>query len=345
MTPLQNDRLLKALRLEPVDRPPVWLMRQAGRYLPEYRATREKAGSFLNLCKTPELACEVTLQPIDRFGFDAAILFSDILTIPDAMGLGLFFTEGEGPQFQKPLRTLEAIRQLPIPDPEQELRYVLDAVRLIKKSLANKIPLIGFAGSPWTLATYMIEGKSSRDFINSKALLYSQPEAMHQLLDKLSQAVAQYLLAQIYAGADVVMIFDTWGGILSHEAFLTFGLPSIKKIIGIIKNKAPHIPVIAFTKGGGLWLKDIAATGADGIGIDWTISFAQARKMLDKKCIQGNLDPTILFTQPRIVTEAAKKILEENGQNTGHIFNLGHGILPHTPIENVEALVETIKNA
>jgi uroporphyrinogen decarboxylase len=344
MTNIQNDRLLRALKGETVDRPPVWLMRQAGRYLPEYLATRERAGSFMGLCQTPELACEVTLQPIERFGFDAAILFSDILTIPDAMGLGLYFTEGEGPQFQRPIRTLAAIQQLPIPDPEQDLRYVMDAVRLIKKSLANKIPLIGFAGSPWTLASYMIEGKSSRDFITSKALLYAQPEAVQLLLDKLSETVSLYLRAQIEAGADVVMIFDSWGGVLPEDAFLRYALPSIQKIVAEIKKYAPHIPVIGFTKGGGLWLDKIKDLAIDGIGIDWTISLAQAREAVgDTKCLQGNLDPTILFTNPRVVQEEVKKILQQNPLGTNHIFNLGHGILPRTPIENVEALVATVR--
>jgi uroporphyrinogen decarboxylase len=341
MKKLQNDRLLKALRNETVDRPPVWLMRQAGRYLPEYLATRAKAGSFMRLCQTPELACEVTLQPIQRFGFDAAILFSDILTIPDAMGLGLFFTEGEGPQFERPLRTLDAINHLPIPDPETELRYVMDATRLIKHELAQSIPLIGFAGSPWTLASYMIEGKSSRDFIASKALLYSQPEAMHLLLNKLSEAVSLYLLAQIDAGADVVMLFDSWGGTLSQTAYLDFSLSSMKTIIDYLKQKAPHIPIITFTKGGGLWLESIKQTGTDAVGLDWTIDLADARKRLGPDiCLQGNLDPTLLFTNPKVVAQAVKAIIAKNGQNRGHIFNLGHGILPKTPIENVEALID-----
>lgn len=344
MTRPQNDRLLKALKLEPVDRPPVWLMRQAGRYLPEYLATRAKAGSFMKLCQTPELACEVTLQPIDRFGFDAAILFSDILTIPDAMGLGLYFAEGEGPNFQRPIRTLDAIQQLPIPDPEKELRYVMDAVRLIKKSLANKIPLIGFAGSPWTLASYMIEGKSSRDFTISKALMYSQPEAMQLLLDKLSEAVSLYLCAQIDAGADAVMLFDSWGGALAQDIFFKFGFSSLEKIAQTVKKYAPHIPLISFTKGGGLWLNKINDLSVDALGIDWTISISEARKVVGKeRCLQGNLDPNILFTNPHVVKEEVKKIIQQNNQTTGHIFNLGHGILPQTPIENVEALVATVR--
>ena len=340
---MNNDRLLKALRLEPLDRPPLWLMRQAGRYLPEYQKTRAQAGSFLNLCKTPELACEVTLQPINRFGFDAAILFSDILTIPDAMGLGLFFTEGEGPQFQSPIRNLEAVQKLPIPDPHQELRYVIEAVSLIKKELQNKIPLIGFAGSPWTLASYMIEGKSTREFILSKSFLYNEPEAIQILLDKLSESITLYLLAQIKAGADVVMLFDSWGGILSEHDYLKFSLASIKKIVSALRKHAPQTPIILFTKGGGIWLPHIQALGVDAIGLDWTIDIASARQKLGKNiCLQGNFDPTLLFTHPEIIKEIASKIIQNNQQNTGHIFNLGHGILPKTPIAHVEALVSAI---
>jgi len=341
---LENDRLIKALKNQPVDRPPVWLMRQAGRYLPEYLATRARAGSFMNLCQTSELACEVTLQPIARFGLDAAILFSDILTIPDAMGLGLFFTEGEGPQFARPLRSLDAIKQLPIPDPMQSLGYVMDAVRLIKQTLHNTIPLIGFAGSPWTLASYMLEGKSSRDFTVSKALLYSQPEAMQLLLDKLTMAVSAYLLAQIESGADVVMVFDSWGGTLAQDAYLQYSLASMQKIVQTLRAQAPHTPIITFTKGGNLWLPQIKQMGADAIGLDWTINLSDARKQLGQDiCLQGNLDPSILFTNHSVVTENVRNILRQNGQNTGHIFNLGHGILPHTPIENVEALVAAVK--
>lgn len=346
MNAFKNDRLIKALKNEPLDRPPVWLMRQAGRYLPEYLETRARAGSFMNLCQTPELACEVTLQPIRRFGFDAAILFSDILTIPNAMGLELFFTEGEGPQFQKPVRSLDDIRQLPIPDPMQSLRYVMDTVTLIKKSLGDTIPLIGFAGSPWTLASYMLEGKSSRDFIVSKALLYSQPQAMQLLLDKLSASVSAYLLAQIESGVDIVMLFDSWGGTLSTPAYQQFSLASMQKIIDTLRKQAPHIPIITFTKGGHLWLEQIQQTGTDAIGIDWTIDLTVARQKLGTDiCLQGNLDPTLLFTNPTVVTEQVKNIIAQNNQNSGHIFNLGHGILPKTPIENVEALVAAVKSS
>ena len=338
MTTLKNDRLLRALSHQPLDRPPLWMMRQAGRYLPEYRATRERAGSFLNLCKTPELACEVTLQPLKRFGFDAAILFSDILTIPDAMGLGLSFNEGEGPRFATPIRTLDAIDQLGIPDPEQELRYVMDAVRLIKQELHDEVPLIGFAGSPWTLASYMIEGATSKDFINSKALLFSQPDAMHRLLAKLTEAVSLYLNAQIAAGVDVVMLFDSWGGILPSNSFREFSLSTIKKVI---QQLNPSVPVIVFTKGGGLWLEDIASTDCAGMGIDWQMDLKEARTRLPNMTLQGNLDPTLLFTNPRVVRETTQAMLSGQGQH--YIANLGHGILPQTPIKNVEALVETVQ--
>lgn len=338
---IHNDRLLRVLNHQPVDRPPLWMMRQAGRYLPEYRATRQQAGSFLQLCQTPELACEVTLQPLRRFGFDAAILFSDILTIPDAMGLGLSFEEGEGPRFARPLRTLDAIQQLPIPDPESDLRYVMDTVRLLKKELQQQVPLIGFAGSPWTLASYMIEGASSKDFIASKALLYSQPEAMQLLLDKLTEAVRLYLNAQIAAGADVVMLFDSWGGMLPTSHYLRFSLPSMTQVI---QGLTPNIPVIVFTKGGGLWLEDIAGSGCQAIGIDWQMDLSQARRRLgDNMVLQGNLDPTLLFTKPEVVREATLNMLRSQSQSQAYIANLGHGILPQTPIANVEALVETVQ--
>ncbi len=335
-----NDRFLRALTNQPLDRPPLWMMRQAGRYLPEYLATRERAGSFLNLCKTPELACEVTLQPIARFGFDAAILFSDILTIPDAMGLGLSFNEGEGPRFANPIRTLDAIEQLGIPDPQQELRYVMDAVKLIKHELAASIPLIGFAGSPWTLASYMIEGGGSKDFINSKALLYAQPEAMHRLLDKLTQAVSLYLNAQIDAGVDVVMLFDSWGGMLPTNSFQAFSLATMKKVIDQLK---PTVPVIVFTKGGGMWLNDLNNIGATALGIDWQTDLAYARACLPNTCLQGNLDPTVLFTNPRVVRDTTLAMLQAQGANQQYIANLGHGILPKTPLKNVDAFVQTVQ--
>ena len=345
MTPIKNDRLLRALANQPLDRPPLWMMRQAGRYLPEYLKTRTQAGSFMNLCQTPELACEVTLQPIQRFGFDAAILFSDILTIPDAMGLGLSFAEGEGPQFARPIQNATDVQKISIPDPETDLRYVMDAVRLIKHELAQSIPLIGFAGSPWTLASYMIEGKSTRDFILSKRFLYNEPQAMKSLLEKLSEAVSEYLLAQIAAGVDVVMLFDSWGGVLSTPDYLHYSLASMQKIIDALRAKAPHIPIILFTKGGGLWLNEMRTTGVDAMGLDWTIDLAAARAQLGKNiCLQGNLDPVLLFSNAQAVSQTTLNILQANQHNTGHIMNLGHGILPKTPIESVEVLVETVKS-
>lgn len=336
---IKNDRLLKVLQQQAVDRPPLWMMRQAGRYLPEYRASREQAGSFLTLCKTPELACEVTLQPLRRFGFDAAILFSDILTIPDAMGLGLSFNEGEGPRFAQPIRTLDAIDRLPSLDPEQDLTYVMDAVRLIKHELHDSVPLIGFAGSPWTLASYMIEGASSKDFILSKALMYAEPAAMQRLLAKLTQAVSDYLNAQIKAGADVVMLFDSWGGMLPTHAFKAFSLASMKAVIARLN---PSVPVIVFTKGGGMWLEDIQATGCHAIGIDWQTDLQQARQRLGAHItLQGNLDPITLFTRPEVVRQHTLNML--HSQTGPYIANLGHGILPNTPIANVEALVDTVQ--
>lgn len=341
MTNLQNDRLLRVLNHQSVDRPPLWMMRQAGRYLPEYRATRERAGSFLSLCKTPELACEVTLQPLARFGFDAAILFSDILTIPDAMGLGLSFNEGEGPRFAHPIRTLDAIEQLPAIDPEHELRYVMDAVRLIKHELHNKVPLIGFAGSPWTLASYMIEGAGSKDFVISKALAFAQPEAMQLLLAKLTEAVSTYLNAQISAGADVVMLFDSWGGMLPTPYFHSLSLASIR---AVITRLTPNVPVIVFTKGGGLWLEAIQTTGCHAIGIDWQTDLNDARQRLNPTTVlQGNLDPTVLFTNPSVVRRITQTMLDSQATTPAYIVNLGHGILPTTPIANVEALVQTVQ--
>lgn len=339
MSLIKNDRLLKVLRQQAVDRPPLWMMRQAGRYLPEYRATREQAGSFLQLCKTPELACEVTLQPLRRFGFDAAILFSDILTIPDAMGLGLSFNEGEGPRFAEPIRTIDAIDRLPRLDPEHDLGYVMDAVRLIKHELHDSVPLIGFAGSPWTLASYMIEGASSKDFILSKAFLYAEPEAMQRLLAKLTQAVSDYLNAQINAGADVIMLFDSWGGMLPTHAFKAFSLASMTAVIARLN---PSVPVIVFTKGGGLWLEDIKTTGCHAIGIDWQTDLQQARQRLGAEItLQGNLDPICLFTRPEVVRQQTLHML--HSQLGPYIANLGHGILPNTPIANVEALAETVQ--
>ncbi len=342
-TALLNDRFLRALARQPVDRTPLWLMRQAGRYLPEYRATRAKAGDFLTLCKTPELAAEVTLQPIDRYGFDAAILFSDILTIPDAMGLGLHFTEGEGPAFRNPVRTADDIAQLPIPDPEVELRYVIDGVRACKSALANRVPLIGFAGSPWTLATYMIEGAGSKDFRHSKALRYGAPALLKALLDKLTESVALYLAAQAAAGADALMVFDTWGGALDQDGYRYFSLASMGRLVDRLAVLAPGVPVILFSKGCGQFLLELSGTGCAGLGVDWTTNIGDARHMVGGSvALQGNFDPAALFAPPATIRELVAKTLDDYGAAPGHIFNLGHGILTHTPVENVAALVEAV---
>lgn len=345
MTSLKNDLFIRALLKQDVERTPVWMMRQAGRYLPEYRAVRSKAGSFMQLCTNPELACEVTMQPLERFAFDAAILFSDILTIPDAMGLGLSFAEGEGPQFAKPIRTAEDIKQLPIPDPESELRYVMDAVRLIKTNLQGRVPLIGFSGSPWTLATYMVEGKSSKSFQKVKSLMFEQPQLMHQMLDKLAQSVAAYLNAQIAAGADAVMVFDTWGGMLSHDDYLEFSLRYAKQVKDLLKleRDGQKIPAILFTKGGGLWLESMANIGYDGLGLDWQTDIAQARARVGNQvALQGNMDPITLYAKPEVIREKVGKILHSYGQGSGHVFNLGHGILPDINPEHVKAMVDAV---
>jgi uroporphyrinogen decarboxylase len=336
-----NDRFLRALARQPVDRTPIWIMRQAGRYLPEYRATRERAGDFLTLCKTPELACEVTLQPLARFPLDAAIVFSDILTIPDAMGLGLSLEEGVGPRFARPVRSRAAIRALAVPDPETDLRYVTDTVRLVKSELNNRVPLIGFAGSPWTLATYMVEGQSSRDFAIIKKLAYAEPGDLHVLLNTLSNAITLYLRAQIAAGADAIMIFDTWGGALSSAAYRSFSLDYMAKIVHDLKGTG--IPIIVFTKGGGQWLESIAALGCAAVGLDWSTDIAKARSRVgDTVALQGNLDPAVMLTTPEIVAQHAREVLDAFGPGPGHIFNLGHGITPQVPPENVAALVETV---
>jgi len=345
MPELKNDSLIRALLRQPVERTPVWMMRQAGRYLPEYRQVREQAGSFLNLCTNPELACEVTLQPLRRFDFDAAILFSDILTIPDAMGLGLYFTEGEGPKFKNPVRTASDIQQLPIPDPEVELRYVVDAVRLIRKSLQGSVPLIGFSGSPWTLATYMVEGGSSKSFQKVKGLMFEQPNLMHTMLDKLAQSVAAYLNAQIAAGAQAIMVFDTWGGMLSGEDYREFSLAYAKQVRSLLKTDAygQQIPTILFTKGGGLWLEDMADAGYDALGLDWQTDIQQARARVgDRVALQGNMDPVALYAKPEIIAEKVKTILHKYGAGSGHVFNLGHGILPDINPEHVKAMVDAV---
>ncbi len=346
MTRPRNDTFLRALRREPTEYTPMWMMRQAGRYLPEYCATRKQAGSFLQLCQNPALACEVTLQPLERYPLDAAILFSDILTIPDAMGLGLYFSEGEGPKFERPLRDEAAIRALRAPDPGTQLRYVLDAVSEIRRALDNRVPLIGFSGSPFTLACYMVEGRSSSDYRQVKTMLYQRPDLLHQLLAVNADAVTAYLNAQIEAGAQAVMIFDSWGGMLSAAAYQEFSLHYMQRILaGLIREKdGERIPAIVFTKGGGLWLEAIAASGCDAIGVDWTIDLGEARRRVGQHvALQGNLDPNVLFATPEIIAAEAKKVLDSFGpSNTGHVFNLGHGISQYTPAENVTALVETV---
>lgn len=345
MNELKNDVFLRALLKQPVDRTPVWMMRQAGRYLPEYRRVRAQAGSFLDLCTNPELACEVTMQPLDRFKFDAAILFSDILTIPDAMGLGLHFIEGEGPKFKNPVRTAADIKKLAVPDPETELRYVIDAVRLIRKTLQGRVPLIGFSGSPWTLATYMVEGESSKSFSKVKALMYEQPILMHDMLNKLAQAVAAYLNAQIAAGAQAVMVFDTWGGMLTTEDYQEFSLAYAQQVRELLQTEVDgrKIPTILFTKGGGLWLETIAEAGYDAVGLDWQTDIAAARNRIGSQvALQGNMDPVTLYASKEVIRNKVKTILQKFGNGTGHVFNLGHGILPDIDPEHVAAMVNAV---
>jgi uroporphyrinogen decarboxylase len=345
MTELKNDRFLRALQRQPVDVTPVWMMRQAGRYLPEYRATRKKAGSFMDLCTNPELACEVTLQPLERFPLDAAILFSDILTIPDAMGLGLYFAEGEGPRFERPIRDEKQIKALGVPDPETDLRYVMDAVRTIRRELDGRVPLIGFSGSPWTLATYMVEGSSSKDFPTIKAMLYERPELLDQLLDTISRAVSLYLNAQIEAGAQTVMIFDTWGGALTPSDYCRFSLRPMEQIIQSLKreNDGRKVPVILFTKNGGQWLEAMTDTGADALGLDWTTDLADARRRVgDQVALQGNLDPSVLYASPEHIREQVARVLARFGKGAGHVFNLGHGIHPGINPDHAGAMIEAV---
>ena len=347
-----NDTLLRALLREPTERTPVWLMRQAGRYLPEYNATRKRAGSFLALAKTPSLATEVTLQPLDRYQLDAAILFSDILTVPDAMGLGLYFADGEGPRFERPVRTEADVARLAVPDPGTSLRYVLDAVREIRRALSNRVPLIGFSGSPFTLACYMVEGGGSDDFRTIKTMLYRRPDLLHRILAINAKAVADYLNAQIDAGAQAVMIFDSWGGVLAHDAFRTFSLEYTAEVLRLIKpeHEGERIPTISFTKGGGLWLQDLAATGCDAVGVDWTVDLGRARRQIDDRCaLQGNLDPMALFADDRAIQAEVRRALESfgpprrpDGRWGGHVFNLGHGISQFTPPEAVATLVDAV---
>jgi uroporphyrinogen decarboxylase len=345
MSKLINDRLLRALLREPVDATPVWIMRQAGRYLPEYRAARRLAGSFLKLCKTPELACEVTLQPIARFPLDAAILFSDILTIPDAMGLGLHFVQGEGPQFEHPLRDAASIRRLRVPDPEADLGYVLAAASMASRELRNKVPLIGFSGSPWTLATYMVEGRSSDTFARIKTLLYDEPDTLTWLLELLADSVAAYLNAQIDAGVQVVMIFDTWGGALSSDAYRSFSLAPVKRAVQQLTrlSQERRVPVILFTKGGGAWLEAMTETGCDALGVDWTVDLSEARRRVGSRvALQGNLDPCALYARPERIQQAVGEVLGQFGRGSGHVFNLGHGIYPDADPEHVAALVDAV---
>lgn len=350
MTP--NTTFLRALLREPTEHTPIWLMRQAGRYLPEYNATRKRAGNFLALCKTPELACEVTLQPLARYPLDAAILFSDILTIPDAMGLGLYFAEGEGPKFQRPLRTEQDVAAIGAPDPNESLRYVMDAVRTIRGALNDRVPLIGFSGSPWTLACYMVEGGGSDDFRLVKTMLYQRPDLMHHILEVNARAVADYLNAQIDAGAQAVMLFDSWGGVLADGAFQKFSLQYLRKVVSQLRTERldngvkTRVPSIVFTKGGGLWLEELASIGCDALGVDWTVNLAQARARVGARCaLQGNLDPMVLMSSPAQVRAEALKVLESYGvpqAGHGHVFNLGHGISQFTPPDNVTALVEAV---
>jgi uroporphyrinogen decarboxylase len=349
--PLQNDVFLRAALRQPTPHTPVWLMRQAGRYLPEYKATRGRAGSFMGLATSPDYATEVTLQPLDRFPLDASILFSDILTVPDAMGLGLSFGEGEGPRFARTVKDEASLNALHFD--LNNLKYVFDAVTSIRKALNGRVPLIGFAGSPWTLACYMVEGKGSDDYRAVKTFLYSRPDLMQRLLDLLADSVAAYLNAQIDAGAQAVMLFDSWGGVLSHDAYLRYALPASQRVLRQLKKTGAdgqRVPHILFTKGGGLWLQDMEATGADMLGLDWTMDLGRARALTqDRVALQGNLDPMILFASPEAVAREARQVLDSFGRPQradgtwgGHVFNLGHGINQHTPIENVTALVETV---
>jgi uroporphyrinogen decarboxylase len=345
MPVLKNDSYIRALLRQPVERTPVWMMRQAGRYLPEYRALREKAGDFMAVCTNPELACEVTMQPLRRFDLDAAILFSDILTIPDAMGLGLHFETGEGPRFERTIKSISDVVNLPIPDPEQELRYVMDAVRTIRRELNGDVPLIGFSGSPWTLATYMIEGGSSKTFSKIKKMAFCEPEVLHMLLDKLADSVILYLNAQIAAGAQAVQIFDTWGGILTPRDYKKYSLYYMDKIVkGLTREyEGNPVPVTLFTKNGGMWIEDIAATGCDAIGLDWTIDMGNARKRVgDKVALQGNMDPAVLHADPDRIRQEVQIILDSYGQGPGHIFNLGHGITPDVNPENAGVFIDAV---
>jgi uroporphyrinogen decarboxylase len=342
---LKNDTFIRALLRQPTPYTPVWLMRQAGRYLPEYNATRARAGSFMALCRNPELATEVTLQPLARFALDAAIVFSDILTIPDAMGLGLSFVEGEGPRFARPLREEREIHDLPVPDPARELRYVMDTVAQARRELAGKVPLIGFAGSPFTLACYMVEGGPSTDFHHIKTMLYRRPELLRRILDVNARAVTAYLNAQIEAGAQAVMIFDTWGGALGHAEYREFSLDYMRQVLdGLARERdGARVPNILFTKGGGAWLEAIAASGCDAVGVDWTVHLGSARARVGTRvCLQGNLEPAVLLAGTGTIRSGAASVLSDYGAGSGHVFNLGHGVSRFTPPENVATLVEAV---
>jgi uroporphyrinogen decarboxylase len=342
---LKNDVFLRALQRQPTDRTPVWIMRQAGRYLPEYLKTRAEAGSFMDLCQTPELACEVTLQPLRRFDLDAAIIFSDILTIPDAMGLKLYFVTGEGPKFERPLQTVRDIENLPRPDIADSLGYVMDAVALTRREIGGKVPLIGFSGSPWTLATYMIEGGSSKTFGKAKKLIYQEPEAAHLLLGKLAETVTGYLNAQIESGAQAVQIFDTWGGVLSFDAYREFSLRYMQQIVSGLQreHEGRKVPVILFSKGCNAQLEAIAGSGCDALGVDWTVTLGEARQRIgDKVALQGNLDPSILLADAAVVREHVRRTLESFGPGHGHVFNLGHGITPDVDPDNLAALIAAV---
>ena len=345
MTELKNDTFLRALQRQPVDYTPVWMMRQAGRYLPEYRETRAKAGSFMELCRNPELACEVTIQPLERFPLDAAILFSDILTIPDAMGLGLYFTEGEGPHFEHPVRSAADVERICVPDPEDELRYVMDAVATIRRALDGRVPLIGFSGSPWTLATYMVEGGSTKNFAQTKAMMFDRPELMHALLGKVADTVIAYVNAQVARGAQAVMVFDTWGGVLTPGDYREFSLRYMERIVDGLTREAEgrKVPVILFSKGAGQWLDRMAETRCDALGVDWTIDLADARRLVrDKVALQGNLDPCTLYASPERIRREVGRVLASYGSGSGHVFNLGHGIHPDVNPEHAAAMVEAV---
>ncbi len=345
MSELKNDRYLRALAKQPVDVTPVWMMRQAGRYLPEYRATRAQAGDFMSLCRNAELACEVTLQPLRRYPLDAAILFSDILTIPDAMGLGLYFETGEGPKFENPISSLADVKKIPKLDPTDELGYVMNAVSTIRRELKGEVPLIGFSGSPWTLATYMVEGGSSKVFGKIKKMAFAEPQTLHLLLDKLADSVIDYLNAQVKAGAQSLMVFDSWGGVLSPRDYNEFSLQYMHKIVdGLIREyDGRKVPVTLFTKNGGQWIEAIAATGCDAVGLDWTINIGDAKRRVgDKVALQGNMDPSMLHGTPDRIRQEVGTILGDFGTGDGHVFNLGHGITPDVDPENAGVFINAV---